>query len=109
MAVSQPFIELRRYPRARVAWRVIVEVPGGRPATRETVDFGPYGAKVRSDDHLEAGTTARLRFSPPDRRPLEIYAIVRRLDPEGPVFSFVGVSEAELLRLKGLVDLHRRE
>ena len=70
--------DLRRYPRARVAWRVIVEVPGSRPVMRETVDFSPYGAKIRLEERLPEGTSARLRFSTPDRQPLELYAIVRR-------------------------------
>ncbi|HET7874525.1 MAG TPA: PilZ domain-containing protein [Methylomirabilota bacterium] len=106
--MSQPAAELRRYPRARVAWRVIVEVPGGRPVTRETVDFGPWGAKVRIEERLDAGTSARLRFAAPDRRPLEIYAVVRRSDADGPVFGFVGLTQSDLLRLKALVDSQRR-
>ena len=100
--------DLRRYPRVRVAWRVIVEVPGGRPLVRETVDFSPYGAKIRLEDRLPQGTSARLRFSTPDRRPLELYAIVRRSDTEGPIFGFVSLTHADLLRLTALVDSHRR-
>jgi hypothetical protein len=100
--------DLRRYPRARVAWRVIVELPGGRPVMRETVDFSPYGAKVRLDERLPEGTSARLRFSTPDRQPLELYAIVRRSDADGPVFGFVSLSHGDLLRLTALVDSHRR-
>jgi hypothetical protein len=100
--------DLRRYPRARVAWRVIVEVPGGRPVMRETVDFSPYGAKIRLDERLPEGTSARLRFSTPDRQPLELYAIVRRSDADGPVFGFVSLSHTDLVRLTALVDSHRR-
>ncbi|HYB44212.1 MAG TPA: PilZ domain-containing protein [Candidatus Methylomirabilis sp.] len=108
--MSEPRADLRRYPRARVAWKVIVDMPdlpGGRPRMRRTVDFSPYGMKVRLDERLPEGIDAHLRLSVPDRRPLEIRAIVWRSDANGPVFVFVGVSPDELVRMKSLVDSYR--
>jgi hypothetical protein len=102
--MNDPRADLRRYPRARVAWKVIIETPGSRPRMRKTVDVSPFGVKVRQDERLPEGAPASLRFSAPDRRPLQMNAIVLRSDPEGPVFVFVGVSEAELTRMKSLVD-----
>jgi PilZ domain-containing protein len=107
LAINPPRAELRRYPRARVAWKVIIETPGSRPRMRKTVDISPFGVKVRFEERLPPGAPARLRFSVPDRRPLQLNSIVWRTDPDGPVFVFVGISEEELTRMKGLVDLYR--
>jgi PilZ domain len=97
----------RRYPRARVAWKVIIDMPGRRPRMRKTVDFSPWGVKVRLDERLPEGATARLRLSAPDRLPLQVNAVVHRSDADGPVFVFVGVDEAQVARMKSLVDTHR--
>ena len=103
----EPRPDLRRYPRARVAWKVIVEMPGSRPRLRKTVDLSPLGAKVRLDDRLPHGAEARLRFDVPDHRLLAVKAVVGRTDADGPVFMFVGVSQKESDRLKSLVDTYR--
>ena len=105
--MHEPRADLRRYPRARVAWKAIVEVPGDRPRMHRTVDFSPFGAKVRLDERLPDGASARLRLSTPDGRPLQVKAIVWRNDADGPAFVFVGVSEEELGRMKSLVDAYR--
>jgi hypothetical protein len=91
----------------RVAWKVIIDMPGSRPRMRKTVDISPFGVKVRLQERLPDGAPARLRFSAPDRRPLQMNAIVWRCDADGPVFVFVGVSEEELARMKSLVDSYR--
>jgi hypothetical protein len=80
---------------------------GSRPRMRKTVDVSPFGVKVRLKERLPDGAPARLRFSPPDRRPLQLDSIVWRSDADGPVFVFVGVSEEQLNRMKSLVDSHR--
>ena len=105
--MSEPPAELRRHPRVRASWRVTVETPGGKAIARESIDVSPYGIKVRMEESLEPGTTARLRVQPPDRRPLQLESIVRRTDTDGPVFLFVGVSSDDIARLKALVDGHR--
>jgi len=102
-----PTSELRRHPRVRASWRVAVETPGGKAITRETIDISPYGVKVRLDESLGLGTTARLRLQPPDRRPMSLASTVWRADSDGPVFVFVNISGDDLQRLKALVDNHR--
>jgi hypothetical protein len=99
--------ELRRYPRARVSWKIIVDLPGSRPRMRKTVDVSPFGVKVGWDQRLPDGATARLRFSTPDRRPLQVDARVVRSDSDGLVFVFVGINEEQVVRMKRLVDSYR--
>jgi hypothetical protein len=99
--------DLRRHPRVRVSWKVIVEVPGSRPRMRKTIDVSPFGMKVRFDAPLSDGADARLSLSTPDRRGFQVNAIVWRTDPDGPVFVFVGVAQEQFLRLKLLLDSYR--
>jgi hypothetical protein len=99
--------DLRRYPRVRVAWKVIVDVPGCRPRMRRTIDVSPFGMKVRLDAPLRDGADARLSLSTPDRRGFRVRAIVWRSDPDGPVFVYVGVAPEQFLRLKLLLDSYR--
>ena len=106
--MTEPPSELRRYPRVRVAWKVIIEMPGSRPRMLKTVDVSPFGVKVRLNDRLPDGAPARLRLASPDGRPLSMNAIVKRNDAEGPVFIFTGVGEEEIMRMKSLVDSYRR-
>jgi hypothetical protein len=86
----------------------VVELPGGRALSRETIDVSPYGVKVKLDGDMEPGTAARLPPKPPDRRPLDLRSVVGRADTDGHVLLFVDVSGDELERLKTLVDDHRR-
>jgi len=102
--MSPAHADLRRYPRCRAAWNVVIDTPGARPRTRRTIDIGLHGAKVRLTDPLGQGAPVRLRFSTPDRRGLLVDSIVWRSDPDGQVFVFVGLSEEHLARLKGLID-----
>jgi len=105
--MSQPRADLRRYPRVRVAWKVIVEAPGHRSKMRKTIDVSPYGMKVRLETPLPDGADARLSLSTPERRALQVNAIVWRTDPDGPVFVFVGLSQDLFAQLKLLIDSHR--
>jgi hypothetical protein len=83
--------DLRRHPRARVAWPVTVEA-GDKLLYLETMNLSPFGAKLRLDDSpLEPGTLAQLHFRPADGRPLDVQAIVWRTDPDGLAFFFIGV------------------
>lgn len=86
--------ELRRHPRARVSWPVIVEA-GNRLFHLQTINLSPFGAKVYLKDQLEVGTQAQLHFRPPEGRPLDVQAIVWRADPDGPAFFFIGVRAEE--------------
>jgi hypothetical protein len=105
--MSEPRADLRRYPRARVAWKVIVDMPGSRPRMRKTVDVSPFGVKIRWDGRVADGVTARLSFSTPDHLPFQVNAVVLRSDADGPVFVFVGITDAEITRMKLLVDSYR--
>ena len=105
--MSAPTAELRRHPRARASWRVTVEMSGGKAITRETIDVSPYGVKVRLEEGVGLGTTARLRLQTPDRRPLILESTVWRADSDGPVFVFINLSVSILQRLKALVDNQR--
>lgn len=79
--------DLRRHPRARVAWPVTVEA-GDRLLYFETMNLSPFGAKLRLDDSpLEPGTLAQFHFRPADGRPLDVQAIVWRIDPDGLAFG----------------------
>ncbi len=80
--------DLRRQPRSSISWPVTVE-SGGRFFDRQTVNLSPLGAKVRLEEHLKVGSPARLRFRPPQGRPVDVDAIVWRADKDGPAFFFV--------------------
>ncbi|HET8576592.1 MAG TPA: PilZ domain-containing protein [Methylomirabilota bacterium] len=86
--------ELRRHPRAEVAWPVTVEA-GDRLYHLETVNLSPFGAKVSLKEPLEVGSQAQLHFTPPEGRPLDVQAIVWRSDEDGPAFFFIGVRHSE--------------
>lgn len=86
--------ELRRHPRAKVSWPVIIEA-GTRHYHLQTLDLSPFGAKVRSEEPFDVGSEARLRFQPPEGRPLDVEAIVWRSDTDGAAFFFIGVRAGE--------------
>jgi hypothetical protein len=89
--------DLRRHPRARVSWPVAVEVDDQR-LELETVNLSPFGAKLRLEEStLRPGTSAHLRFLPPGGRPLDVQAIVWRIDPDGPAFFFIGVDAQDFV------------
>jgi hypothetical protein len=90
MAMSDRRADLRRYPRAKVTWPVILELEN-RSLQLETVNLSPMGTKVRVDEPLEVGKTAKLHFHPPNGRSLDVDAIVWRADRDGSAFFFVGL------------------
>ena len=81
--------DLRRHPRSSVTWPVTVEA-GGRTFDRQTVNLSPIGAKIRLDEPLAVGSSARLRFRLPQGRMHDVEAIVWRTDEDGPAFFFLG-------------------
>jgi PilZ domain-containing protein len=83
--------DLRRYPRAKVAWPVVLEV-GDRHFLLQTVNLSPMGTKVGPvEAPLEVGSPAKLRIRPPNGRTLDVNAIVWRSDRDGSAFFFIGV------------------
>jgi hypothetical protein len=83
--------DLRRYPRAKVAWPVVLEV-GDRHFNIQTMNLSPMGTKVGLvEAPLEIGSPAKLRIRPPNGRTLDVNAIVWRSDRDGSAFFFIGV------------------
>ena len=87
--------EFRRSPRSRVSCPVTVEA-GSRLLQGETLNLGPRGAKLRLDEPLQEGTAATLHFMPAAGRPMDVEAIVWRIDDDGPVFFFIKATPAAL-------------
>jgi hypothetical protein len=79
--------ELRRHPRIRVSWPVVVDAGQQRLRLR-TMDVSTRGAKVLSNQALKVGTSARLRFERPGGDPIEMQGTVARADTDGFVFAF---------------------
>lgn len=104
---SQPN-DRRRYPRAEVSWRIVLEHEGGFQWRGETVALNPFGAKVRLVTKApgpQTGSLVRLHFSPPDGSPaMTLKGLVWRVDAEDPVVVFSKLSGKEFLRLKRLTD-----
>jgi len=89
--MSERRADLRRYPRAKVAWPVVLEV-GGRHFNIQTMNLSPMGTKVGLVEALlEIGSSAKLRIRPPNGRILDVNAIVWRSDRDGSAFFFIGV------------------
>src|SRR3972149_1738571 len=66
--MSERRADLRRYPRAKVAWPVVLEV-GDRHFNIQTVNLSPMGTKVGLvEAPLEVGSSAKLRIRPPNGR-----------------------------------------
>jgi hypothetical protein len=89
--MSERRADLRRYPRAKVAWPVVLEI-GERHFNIQTINLSPMGTKVGLvDAPLEIGSSAKLRIRPPNGRILDVNAIVWRSDRDGSAFFFIGV------------------
>jgi hypothetical protein len=80
-------------------------MPGGRTVNRETIDVGPHGVKVKLDESVGAGSRIRLRFQPPDRRPLDLESIVAQRQRRARLRQHMPDEDFE--HLKSLVDQHR--
>jgi hypothetical protein len=89
--MSERRADLRRYPRAKVAWPVVLEI-GDRHFNIQTMNLSPMGTKVGLvEAPLEIGSSAKLRIRPPNGRILDVNAIVWRSDRDGSAFFFIGV------------------
>ena len=99
--MEEKMADLRRYPRTKVDWPVVLEV-GDRHFHLQTVNLSPVGAEVGPvDEPLEIGSTARLSIRPPSGRTFDISAIVwRAIQTISPLLFFVGVD--------GDADVYRR-
>jgi hypothetical protein len=72
---------------------------GERLLHGETLDVGPYGAKLRLEGRLEDGTVAMLQLHPPEGLATGIEAVVWRTDNDGPVFFFLNTAPTASQRL----------
>ncbi len=89
--MSERRADLRRYPRAKVAWPVVLEV-GDRHFNIQTMNLSKMGTKVELvEAPLEIGSSAKLRIRPPNGRAFDVNAIVWRSDRDGSAFFFIGV------------------
>jgi hypothetical protein len=61
-------------------------------------DISPFGAKVRTKTKLKTGTSVRLEVVPPEGPPLQVGAMVWRVDPDGLAFLFSSGIQHRLLR-----------
>ncbi|HET7876082.1 MAG TPA: response regulator, partial [Methylomirabilota bacterium] len=73
----------------RVAWPVLVD-DGRRFVQAEAANISPYGVKLLLRDRLQLGAQVRLSFTPSERAPFDLEAIVWRLDADGPALIFLG-------------------
>lgn len=94
-AATERAPDLRRHARAPLSWPVTVD-SGQRRLHLRTTNISAFGAKVRSDEALEVGTSARLHFERPDGRALDVQATVSRADADGLVFAFKSALDQEL-------------
>ena len=62
--------------------------------------------KVRTAVRLEHGAAVTLVFSPEGGPVLEVVGLLLRVDPDGPVFSFVDLSQDAFERLRHFVESH---
>ena len=89
--MAERMADLRRYPRAKVAWPVVLEV-GDRHFQLQTINLSPMGTKTGLvEAALEVGSQAKLRIRPPNGRTFDVNAIVWRSDRDGSAFFFIGV------------------
>lgn len=86
-----PVPELRRYSRQTRATPVVLETRDGW-LRLPLIDLSPGGAKVRLTEPLKEGAPGRLYFLAPHWRPRAIEVIVWRMDLDGAVLLFTGVS-----------------
>jgi hypothetical protein len=52
------------------------------------MDISSHGAKLMTSAPLRTGTIVRLQIIPPDGTPLQVGALVWRLDADGVAFFF---------------------
>jgi PilZ domain-containing protein len=90
-ATTRQGTELRRYSRETGLGSVVLETRDGWSRV-PLIDLSPGGAKVRLTEPLKEGTKGRLYFLPPHWRSRAIEAIVWRVDLDGMVLRFTGVS-----------------
>jgi len=98
----------RQYPRTRVSWPIVVHDGASRYLTSSS-DISPFGAKVRTKTKLKTGTSVRLEVVPPEGPPLQVGAMVWRVDPDGLAFLFSSGIQHRMLRTSHQPAEHHQE
>ena len=101
--------ERRRGARAEAPFPVRVIEYSGRTSNGTCVDLAPLGVKAWVDVPLTTGTAVKLRFTLPDSdEPIEVMALVARVDQDGVVFTLVNAGESDRRRLAAFVHRSQR-
>ena len=100
----RPEVERRPAPRADVELPVWIVDEKKRAWTGTCVQLSATGMKVRTTAQLRTGKTVRLVFKPPVGGPVDVVAIIVRLDEDGAAFWFLDVLNDDTQRLQVLVD-----
>jgi CheY-like chemotaxis protein len=95
-----------RRPAARAAVKLGVRIAASNGALDGTcVEISSTGMKVRVSRRLRPGQAAKLEFTPPDGGlPIDVLALVVRVDPDSAAFWFLDLMAHDVDRLNTLVD-----
>ncbi|MGH7356638.1 MAG: response regulator [Candidatus Rokuibacteriota bacterium] len=95
--------------RAHARFPVRVIEYSGRTSNGTCVELAPLGVKVRVDVPPTTGTAVKLTFTLPEGgEPIEVMALVVRVDRDGVVFTLVNPGESNRQRLAAAVHRLQR-
>ena len=101
--------ERRRGVRVGARFHVRVIEYGGRVSDATCVELAPLGMKARVEVPLAHGSAVKLNFALPDgSQPIELVALVTRVDRDGVALSFVNPGTADRDRLASNVTRLQR-
>jgi PilZ domain-containing protein len=86
----------RNNRRANVSWTVFARLRGQR-LRFHTVDVSARGAKLRPRGDLQPGQSLTLHFVKPNGRPIQVSAMVWRVDADGLGVFFLGAAPDGLM------------
>ena len=96
--------EKRRSPRARLTVPIRLSEYNGLEHEGALLEVGLSGMKARFGASFETNTVGRAVFTPPDGgSPIEVIAILVRVDADGQAFTFVRLDPADAERLRELI------
>jgi len=97
-------VERRPAPRATV--KLGVRITASKGAMDGTcIELSSTGMKVRVSQRVRPGQAVKLEFTPPDGGPpINVIALVVRVDPQGAAFWFLDLLPHESARLNALAD-----
>jgi DNA-binding response OmpR family regulator len=96
--------EKRRSARARVTLPARLSEYNGREHEGTLIEVGVSGMKARFAGSFDSDTIGRAIFTPPDGGPpIDVIAILVRVDPDGQAFTFVRLDSRDVDRLRDLI------